>query len=280
MRVRKKKWAYEAIQTTTQCLESAAAKAYAGNWRTLIKQLQDEQAAQLAAAADLAPVKENTVQIAEAPLYLEIGCGKGKFICDLAEQVLAKEAAVLVGVDMEINAICFAAQKIQEAALPVALIYGSALELDEIFQAGEVNRIYLNFSTPWPKLKHHKRRLTHPLFLQKYLTILQDEGEIYLKTDNQDFYNASAAYFRYMGFEIVQQDENLFTIADPTQIVTEYEARWRGQGMPIYFLQVRKPEATKLSANQAKWQAADSPLFADEKLAYDIKVYRKHLQQN
>lgn len=304
MRVRKKKWADQAIKDTTQCFTMAETAVNKGKWRAVIQNLQaasqvtqaDAQAPQAVAAGVQASQTTNitartaqadiqgerqTVPAADVPLYLEIGCGKGKFICELAQQdEVRSTGAVLIGVDMEINALCFAARKISEASLPIALLYGSAAELDQVFAAGEADRLYLNFSTPWPKLKHHKRRLTYPLFLQTYLHILKDGGEIFLKTDNPDFFHASKAYLTYMGFALTAENENLALVDDPTGIVTEYEARWRNEELPIHFLRAVKLSPAELTAAQAYWQREDSPLFADEKLAYDFRFYRKLLQNH
>ncbi|KXB39191.1 tRNA (guanosine(46)-N7)-methyltransferase TrmB [Amygdalobacter nucleatus] len=263
MRVRKKKWAKDAIAKIEQCLTGEAACAYKGKWRS---RFDSEQMAKLA-KSELVPTDLNAT-----PLYLEIGCGKGKFVSELA---LKNPKSQIVAMDSEINALCFAAKKVEAANLPVSLIFGTAENLKDLFSEQEVDRIYLNFSTPWPKTAHHKRRLTYPTFLADYQEILKTGGEIIVKTDNDEFFQASQAYLKYMGFQLKLVKGNLQIDEDVTGIMTEYEARFREQGLPIYQLVAIKLPLAEQLKEQAKWQAANSPLRANTDWQYDFDYYAK-----
>lgn len=252
MRVRKKKWAATAINEVSQCLLREEAKKYCGKWRKFLQGTNEQE------------------------LYLEIGSGKGKFISELA---LKHPQALLIGIDSEINALCFAAKKVEADNLPVRLIYGTAENLHELFAQAELSRIYLNFSTPWPKTAHHKRRLTYPTFLQEYAEALAPNGQIILKTDNYDFFQASQAYLRYMGFRLELVKENISPAEDVTGVMTEYEARFREQGLPIYQLVAINVSADERAKLQAKYQATDSPLLKNAEWQADFAYYKKLLER-
>lgn len=250
MRVRKKKWAATAINEVSQCLLREEAKKYCGKWRNFLHGTSEQE------------------------LYLEIGSGKGKFITELASK---HSQALLIGIDSEINALCFAAKKVEADNLPVRLIYGTAENLHELFAKAEVSRIYLNFSTPWPKTAHHKRRLTYPTFLQEYAEALAINGQIILKTDNYDFFQASQAYLQYMGFKLDTVKENITVAEDITGVMTEYESRFREQGLPIYQLVAVNVSPDERAIRQAKYQAADSPLLENADWQSDFDYYQKLL---
>lgn len=170
------------------------------------------------------------------PIYLEIGSGWGKFALTSAIQnpeinyiALEREAGVLV----------YAARDFQEANLPNLVgIRSTAERLNEFFPADTLDRIYLNFSNPWPAHRHGKRRLSHPRFLSMYETILKNAGELHLKTDDETFFIQSLAYLRDSSFEIEEIDDDL-PADKPGNIVTEYEEKWRQRGVPIHFVRAR-----------------------------------------
>ena len=123
------------------------------------------------------------------PLYLEIGCGKGAFICGMAAM---HPEIDFVAVEIVRNIIVTAAEKAQAAELPnVRFISCDARRLNEIFAPGEVDRIYLNFSDPWPKARHFKRRLTYRQRLLNYKKVLGRDGFVEFKTDNDGLYEFS-----------------------------------------------------------------------------------------
>lgn len=169
----------------------------------------------------------------DRPLHLEIGCGWGGFLLDSAQQnpdinyiALEKEAGVLV----------YAVRKFDEAGADnLFSIRADADRLEEFFAEDSIDRIYLNFSNPWPARRHHRRRLTHPLFLEKYKRILKKEGDLRLKTDNLPFFEDSLKYLTRSGFRILEIDRDL--PADrPGNIVTDYESKWRAMGIKINYL--------------------------------------------
>lgn len=175
--------------------------------------------------------KWNTVFGNENPLYLEIGSGKGSFITKMSKIEPNKN---FVGVEMETNAFAYAARKIaEEECFNVRGISGNAENLLDVFGANEVDRIYINFCNPWPKKRHHKRRLTHPRFLEKYKTFMKPDAEIRLKTDDRPFFEDSLEYFEECGFEVLLCTFDMKLEDYPDNIVTEYEAKWRSRNIPI-----------------------------------------------
>src|SRR5690606_4537879 len=130
-------------------------------------------------------------------IHLEVGTGKGKFITEMAK---LHPHINFIGVELYDSVIVSALKKLLETELPnVKLLQVNAKDLRNFFAKGEVSRIYLNFSDPWPKKRHEKRRLTHKNFLEIYEDILIDKGEIHLKTDNQAFFEYSLLSFSAYG---------------------------------------------------------------------------------
>lgn len=165
------------------------------------------------------------------PIHLEIGAGKGDFITQMVN--LHKDINY-IALEMNTNAFVVASRKILDQDIKnVRGIIGNAENLEEFFDEGEIDKIYLNFSTPWPKKRHHKRRLSHKRFLDRYKKIITDGAELELKTDNEDFFDASLEYFEDFGMYITKVDRDL----DINQsVVTEYEDEFRKRSMPIYFV--------------------------------------------
>lgn len=168
------------------------------------------------------------------PIHLEIGAGKGDFVTQMAN--LHKDINY-IALEMNTNAFVVASRKmLDEDMKNVRGIIGNAENLEEFFEKGEIDKIYLNFSTPWPKKRHHKRRLSHKRFLDRYKKIISDGAEIELKTDNEDFFDASCIYFEDFGMEIEEVDRDLDM---NKSVVTEYEAKFRKKSMPIYFVSTK-----------------------------------------
>lgn len=174
------------------------------------------------------------------PLYLELGCGKGRFLIDLATR---HPEANFLGIDSEANALISAKRTLEEAALPnCRLARFDIVYIEKLFTENQVNGLYINFPNPWPKKRHHKRRLTHPRQLVHYRNFLRDGAEIWFKTDDQELYEASLAYFRNFGFTVIQHTPDLAHADDPSGIMTEYEEKWRGKNIPIKAIHARKTE--------------------------------------
>ena len=167
-------------------------------------------------------------------IELEIGAGKGEFIVGKAINDTNKNFLAL---EMNTNAFVAACKKIEENELVnVYGIVGKAEDLLDMFDENEISKIYLNFSTPWPKKRHNKRRLSHPNFLKLYQVICKNGAELELKTDNEDFFEGSLSYFEDFGMEIVDIDRNL---AEEKSVVTEYERKFRDKNMPIFYVKAK-----------------------------------------
>ena len=165
------------------------------------------------------------------PLYLEVGCGKGRFTAGLAER---NPEALVVALEIVPEAIVVAMERC--AHLPnVYFIRAGADQLPQFFAPGEVDRIYLNFSDPWPSNRHAKRRLTHGNFLRRYREILRPGGQIHFKTDNQGLFDFSLTEFPRYGFALSEVTRDLHKDG-PVGIMTDYEAKFHAQGLPIYRL--------------------------------------------
>ena len=168
------------------------------------------------------------------PIHLEIGAGKGDFIIEKAK---SHPDINFIALEMNTNAFVIASRKIKEEELKnvIGLIdYGE--ELTEAFGEDEIDHIYINFSTPWPKTKHHKRRLSHPRFLERYQKIIKNEGIIEQKTDDLDFFKDSLKYYKDFGLEILESN---YDLPEEESIVTEYERKWRERKKPIYYAKAK-----------------------------------------
>ncbi len=169
------------------------------------------------------------------PVEMEIGCGKGQFICELAKRepqknFLAVEKASNVIVDA-------AARAIAEGITNVRFLRGGAEYLDCYVPPHTAQLIYLNFSCPFPKNSYASHRLTHRRFLKMYETLLVPGGEIHQKTDNMHFFEFSLAEFSQSGWGLKNVSLDLHNSGFEGNIVTEYEERFSSQGLPIYRLE-------------------------------------------
>lgn len=179
------------------------------------------------------------------PLHIEVGMGKGRFLMDLAA---AHPERNYIGIEMYSSVLLRAVQKAD--ALPEPLPNFRFLRLDArdlpaVFAPGEVGRIYLNFSDPWPKDRHAKRRLTSRQFLQRYQQILAPAGRVEFKTDNQDLFRFSLEEIQAQGWILEACTFDLHH--DPElvrgNIMTEYEEKFSSQGNPICKLIARPGKA-------------------------------------
>lgn len=171
------------------------------------------------------------------PIYIEIGCGKGGFII---ENALRYTNINFIGIEMQASVAAVAARKIKQDMPNLAMIYGSAVKLTDLFESGEIKRIYLNFSDPWPKKRYAKRRLTHRTFLQYYRSVLGQQGELFFKTDNKQLFEFSLNEFCAEKWNLSNICFDLHNSEYMEQnIMTEYEQKFSQQGMPIYRLEAR-----------------------------------------
>lgn len=174
----------------------------------------------------------------DRPVVLEIGCGKGQFIRELAKRepqynYLAVEKASNVVVDA-------AEQTLAEGLDNIRFLRGGAEYLDCYIPEGTAERIYLNFSCPFPKKSYAKHRLTHRNFLEIYERLLKKGGEIHQKTDNMQLFEFSLAELSQSGWGLKNISLDLHNSDFEGNIVTEYERRFTEQGMPIYRLEAYK----------------------------------------
>ncbi len=172
-------------------------------------------------------------------LFLEIGCGKGQFAAGTAQ---ANPDCLFIAVEKCDNVLLLALERAKRAGLRNLLFIGTdAAMLGEAFAPGEVSRIYLNFSDPWPPKNRAKRRLTHPNFLRVYDSILRPGGQIRMKTDNRALFEFSLCQLSQFGYPLLDVSLDLHSRQDADNVMTEYEERFSSQGMPIYFLCAQKP---------------------------------------
>mgnify|MGYP001264989445 FL=1 len=176
-----------------------------------------------------------------APLYLEIGTGKGDFIVGMAQK---NPDAYFLGIEKSSTALAITAKKVAEAQLTnVMLLNDDALLILDLFPEQTMSAIFLNFSDPWPKKKHSKRRLTNEKVLETYFRLLKKLGKIYLKTDNQGLFEFSYENFSRMGYGILEYSHD-YDGLDAFDYPTEYETKFRSQNIPINRLIVQKGEHT------------------------------------
>ncbi len=169
------------------------------------------------------------------PLYLEIGCGKGKFAYTFAKE---HPEINLVAVEKSANVIVEACEKAKEMGLAnLKFIKCGAEYLEKYFKDKSVERIFLNFSCPFPKKAYATHRLTHQRFLNIYKNILKDGAEIHQKTDNIHFFEFSLESFSNNGFAFKNISLDLHKSDFPCNIETEYEQKFSSLGFPIYRLE-------------------------------------------
>lgn len=209
MRVKHKKWADPLIAAHPEMMVTTAGD-YRGKWETRFAKKQ--------------------------PLHLEVGMGKGQFIIGMAK---AHPEINFIGLEIQRTVAAIALKKaLAEDNLPnLQLICGDGSDLEDFFAPHEIDRLYLNFSDPWPKKRHAKRRLTYKTFLARYQDILKDHGEIELKTDNMGFFEFSLESMNNYGMkfdgvwlDLHNSDEN------DHNVETEYEQKFAAKGQPIYKL--------------------------------------------
>ena len=234
MRVRKKYWAENEMLTNSLIFENGAENK--GRWKHIFAN--------------------------ENPVFVEIGCGKGGFIVETARR---NPNINFIGLEREKMVIVSGARQVREANENgekidnLIFVRFDATNLSEIFEQGEIGRIYLNFSDPWPRRKKwSKRRLTHRNFLESYKALLSGSKEIHMKTDNRILFEFSLNEFTAMGWGLKNISLDLHNselAAD--NVVTEYEAKFSAKGMPIFRLEAsfpNKPALAEYEKHTAKTQ--------------------------
>ena len=167
------------------------------------------------------------------PIHIEIGMGKGRFIMQLASD---NPEINYRGIEKYSSVLLRAIQKMELNELPnLVFIRMDAEDIEDIFDKDEIDRIYLNFSDPWPKDRHAKRRLMSQNFLNKYNNILKKEGTVEFKTDNRELFDYAVAEAPAAGFNILKLTYDLHNTEDMMKgnIMTEYEERFSSMGNPI-----------------------------------------------
>ena len=223
MRIRFKKWARPELEASKFYIDNP--QDYKGKWKTLYKN--------------------------DAPLHIELGCGKGSFISKLA---VKNENINYLAIDLVDAMLGLAKRNIEqtykEENREIDNVYLTRFDIERIFmildKKDKVERIYINFCNPWPRGKHHKKRLTHVRQLEKYKEFIKDGGEIYFKTDDDNLFNDSINYFKETGFNILKYTYDLQKEPDFwNNIKTEHEDMFIEQGIKIKALIAEKLVADK-----------------------------------
>lgn len=218
MRIRFKPWARPELEASNFYIDNP--EEYKGKWKELFNN--------------------------NNPIYLELGCGKGNFISNLA---VKHEDINFIAIDL-VDAMLGLAKRNIESSYQmdnkeINNVYITRYDIERIFnifnKEDEISRIYINFCNPWPRGKHHKKRLTHIRQLEKYREFLKDDGEIYFKTDDDSLFSDSLSYFDKSGFEIIDKTFDLENELDFWEnIMTEHEKMFMEQGIKIKALKAKK----------------------------------------
>ena len=172
----------------------------------------------------------------ENPVYIEIGMGKGQFLMNMA---LAHPDKNFIGIERYSSVLLRATEKFDMEEFceleNVRFICMDARELDTVFEPEEVGRIYLNFSDPWPKARHAKRRLTSKEFLARYEKVLKKDGHVEFKTDNTELFNFSLEQVKEAGWSLLEHTYDLHHNEKMNEgnIMTEYEQKFSAKGQLI-----------------------------------------------
>ncbi|KQL37705.1 tRNA (guanine-N7)-methyltransferase [Bacillus sp. FJAT-25509] len=168
----------------------------------------------------------------DQPIHIEVGTGRGRFMVGMAK---ANPHINYIGIEKYTSVISDALDKLIEAEVPnLKLLNVDAQKLTDFFEDGEIDRVYLNFSDPWPKVRHEKRRLTYKTFLNMYQQILKNDGEIHFKTDNQDLFEFSIMSMANYGMTMHFLSLDLHNSDFEGNIMTEYEEKFSSKGNRIY----------------------------------------------
>ncbi|KHD45514.1 tRNA (guanosine(46)-N7)-methyltransferase TrmB [Streptococcus hongkongensis] len=171
------------------------------------------------------------------PIHVEVGSGKGGFVTGMAQQ---NPDINYIGIDIQLSVLSYALDKVIESGVSnVKLLRVDGSSLTNYFENGEIDLLYLNFSDPWPKTKHEKRRLTYKEFLATYKEILPENGQIHFKTDNRGLFEYSLASMSQFGMTLNQVWLDLHASDYQGNVMTEYEAKFSSKGQVIYRLEAQ-----------------------------------------
>lgn len=179
----------------------------------------------------------------ENPVYIEIGMGKGQFLLNMAK---AHPEINFVGIERYSSVLLRAVERIDteeyQELINIRFVCMDARELEMVFAPEEVGRIYLNFSDPWPKARHAKRRLTSVEFLSRYEKVLAKDGQVEFKTDNTPLFEFSLEQVKAAGWRLVAHTYDLHHNQEMNQgnIMTEYEEKFSSRGNPINKLIIKR----------------------------------------
>ncbi|MEI4461720.1 tRNA (guanosine(46)-N7)-methyltransferase TrmB [Exiguobacterium sp. A1_3_1] len=166
------------------------------------------------------------------PIYIEVGSGKGAFITGMAHQ---HPDINFIAIELfESVAVTIVQKLVETPQSNVRVLTVDAKDLRDYFEKGEVSRVYLNFSDPWPKTRHAKRRLTYKTFLSTYEDILPAKGQIHFKTDNRKLFESSLMTMSAYGMRFDWMSLDLHANEPEDNVRTEYEERFSSMGQPIY----------------------------------------------
>ncbi|WP_314365982.1 tRNA (guanosine(46)-N7)-methyltransferase TrmB [uncultured Streptococcus sp.] len=166
------------------------------------------------------------------PIHVEVGSGKGAFVSGMAK---ANPEINYIGIDIQKSVLSYALDKVLATDVPnIKLLWVDGSDLTDYFEEGEINRLYLNFSDPWPKKRHEKRRLTYQSFLATYQQILPENGEIHFKTDNRGLFEYSLVSFSQYGMKLKGVWLDLHASDFEDNVLTEYEQKFANKGQVIY----------------------------------------------
>lgn len=170
------------------------------------------------------------------PVHIEVGTGKGQFVLGMAQQ---NPDINYIGIELFDSVIVCALEKIEAANKPanLRLLKVNGEDLEKFFAKNDVDRVYLNFSDPWPKVRHAKRRLTHENFLKLYENVLVDNGEVHFKTDNRGLFEYSLMSMNAYGMALNYVSLDLHVNMPEDNVMTEYEEKFSKKGQPIYRLE-------------------------------------------
>ena len=183
---------------------------------------------------------KETFQNPENPIHIEIGMGKGQFLLTLAKE---NPSINYIGIERYSSVLLRALERFDndeeyKDVNNIRFICMDATNLPEVFAVGEIDKIYLNFSDPWPKARHAKRRLTSKQFFERYDKILAFDGVVEFKTDTRELFDFSLEQVELAGWVLLAKTYDLHN--DPTlsrgNVMTEYEEKFSGQGHPIHKL--------------------------------------------
>lgn len=172
------------------------------------------------------------------PVHVEVGTGKGQFVIGMARQ---NPHINYIGIELYDSVIVVALEKVleQESLPNLRLLNVNGKDLTEYFEKGDISQVYLNFSDPWPKTRHAKRRLTHPNFLTLYKELMPEGGEVHFKTDNRGLFEYSLMSMTDFGMKLQFVSLDLHANEPEDNVRTEYEEKFAAKGQPIYRLEAK-----------------------------------------